>query len=546
MADIRSLEILVEVDITKALSSLRQLNKELGDLGDKIDRVDANAEIGVRTHLDSIDDDLTVMSSKIESWEAANSVDIATNVQRDLGAFGTTGGGGGMDMDLFPRVGSALAGGGPSLGDSAEESAEGLGRISNKVNELMEPLDRVTRSFEDADIRMTDVHNAAARLVPMLLLFLGALPAVVTAIYGLAAAAIAATAALAAIGGFGLLGIGLEGGQFQMQNLTDVFNRLRDSFIDAFAPLAERLEPLARDAVDGMETLFQEIASTGGALVQLTDQARAFGGFVLEFVPEMLRTVAAFVNALGPLLGDVAGAIQRGFGSAMRTLVEITAAATPAAATFVQIIVGAIPELVAFSIQFLHVANAIMMVIGVLYDVITLFGLLDNVLGFAVASVLAVFSAALLLNSALVTFAGATLKNVIVALTQWIAGLITSQFAVSSLTASVLGLVGAVALLTGGLSIIGGILSLGAGFLGLSTNIDKATRSLKRFDNVANRTDSSFNPYGGDREPGEAADLVTGRGGTTINIETSGDRTEDRANARYASWRQGRTTGGNN
>jgi hypothetical protein len=89
-------------------------------------------------------------------------------------------------------------------------------------------------------------------------------------------------------------------------------------------------------------------------------------------------------------------------------------------------------------------------------------------------------------------------------------------------------------------------LSAAESFTSLGSSIQGATSALKEYDRVAGQTDSAFNPYsGGGSSPDDGGGGISGPSGNVI-IESSGDAEKDRSNGRYASWRNGRTTGGNN
>jgi hypothetical protein len=478
------------------------------------------------------------------------------------------GGGGGFDFDI---------------GDS--ESMQKLRRSFSKLtSQTGDARDAMSRF----DLRMSDLHNLMATLVPLLIVFIGTIPAVVTALVGLAAAAIAAAAGLAAITGFGAMGVAMEGGQFNMQNLTEVWQDIQDSFIEAFAPLAERLEPLFRDAVDGLELFFQAIANQGGALMELTDEARAFGSFLMDFVPGALRTLAAVAEALSPILADVGQAINEGFRPAMRELVRLTEAAMPAVSDLIQTIIGALPTLVEISIQFAQVATAALDAIGLIWNLVTIFGLLDEQIGFLIATGLtlltflgllvkilgplitlfriltfsAIKSFVVAMGAAIkatLLFAASLLKSALAAIWSFASAIVSSIPALTSYTiaqyAATAALASFITLATlgAGIALVGMAMSAAGAFMGLAGSIDSATNSLKEFDRVSGNTEGDFNPYGGDDPPTSGATAAGGRGSrgrgggqTVINVESSGDPQEDRSNAKYVSFRQGRTTGGNN
>lgn len=604
MAAIENLEIVVDVDIASAIAQLEELQDELQNVAEKIEAVDAIGQEGIdiRTHVDDLDTELARLQGEIMAFEAANSIDIDTDVDDEIvfpdvtdapalppPDFGShTRVAGNVIPDHFASMAQAEVDFGGfnvprEFGGRMSDRDDLFRRFRRRLSSLSDKFNNVRNTLDEFDIRMSDIHNTLATLVPLLFVFIGAIPAVVTALVGLATAAVTAAAALATLAGLGALGVGMEGGEFQMENLTEVWEQIQEDFIEAFAPLAERLEPLFRDAVDGLGRLFQAIANQGDALMELTDEARAFGGFIMDFVPDALRTLAALVEALSPIFAQIGRAISENFEGAMRTLVQLTAEAIPAVARLVQTIVKALPTIVRIGIQFAHWANIILETIGVVWEVITVFGALDGAMGHLIALGLVFASTVALLNKALIGLAIKGIWNAITGLVQLFYALAASNtqmalFGSTTLGAALSGLVSFTASIIRAIPVIGSLISsligatmaaaafwsvvtLGAaaialpaiadmatGFLGLSDSIDAATSSLKDFDRVSSRTSGNFNPYEGENPPTDGAAAATGGRAqkTVINIESSGDPNEDASNARYASFRQGRTTGGTN
>jgi hypothetical protein len=596
MAELENLEIVVDVDIAGALSALSDLQDELRDVAEEIEAVDAIGSEGiqVRTQVDDLDTELARVKAEMEAFEGMNELNIDTDidhqrlealrgVMRDAIRDATEGG-----IEAGTRAASGAVGGGDGDGFNAPFLAEGTrgaarmpeisegmdlifggrnrrreGLFEELFKDVGESVENAIESIEEFDLRMSDVHNALARLVPLILLFVGTLPAVITAVVGLAAAAASAAAALLAIGGLGALGVGLVDGQFSMDRLTDVLEGIRDDFIEAFAPLAERLEPVFMDAVDGLDMFFQSIANQGDALMQLTDEARAFGGFVMDFFPDVLRMMAGLVEALSPQLAAIGTFLQNNLMNIVRTLVQLTVDALPAVSNLIQQLMRAIPPLIEFSIGMTMVASAVLDTIGLLTSFLNKIGISSRILGIVIGSVLALATAVLLLNSAFGTaliligkYAAALVAKAVPSLATYISSTWLATFATQALRLAIIGLlaVTGVGLILAGLSV--GASAMGSSFLGASKDIDAATRSLKEFDRVSSRTaGGTFNPYTPD-DPSDAADTTTsggtgtgttgsgdGNGSTTINIESSGDDEQDKSTAKYAAFRMGRTTG---
>jgi hypothetical protein len=543
MASIENLKLQVTADIAKAVAKLEDLQEELQDVAESIEAVDAVGDEGVtvRTNVDGVSNDLARIRAQLAAFEAGTHLDIDSSVDATGGAL------------PGPNIAGAL----PAPPDHVPGGGGGRDggfNFSRVFRRLKGSLSDTVESIRDVDIRMSDLHNLLATLVPLMVVFIGALPAVITAIYGLAAAAVTAAGAMAALAGFGALGVGLEDGQFQMENLSEVVDEVRNDFIDAFAPLAERLEPLFRDAIDALDPFFQSIANTGDALMELTDEARAFGAFIMDFVPGALTALAGLVEALSPILADIGQAINENFGTFVQQLVFWTKQAVPVVASLVQTIIKALPTIIDLGIQFAIIANAVLNVVGLLWQLLTLNGMLAEGMGLLIGAILVAITAFSLLNKVMVGFVGTAIKSAIVSLYQFIGSLISGSAAAGTFSASVFSATGALAafmtLATLGAAtvLVGMALSAASGFLGLADSVDQATSSLREFDRVSSRASGGgVNPYSGDPpDEGSAAAGVVGRNGTVINFEGNGDPDDDASTARYTSFRQGRTTGGTN
>jgi len=582
MASIEDISIEVTASVAEAVASLKDLQEELEDVADKIRQVDARGAegISVRGNVHGLTRELQQARAQIRAFEQTTELDIDSDVDTSSLSRGA------MQGSFFQAVFESIPEGGglnfpvsmPDRGGGANGPDSPFGKFRQRLRGVTRQLRTARERISNFNIRMSDIHNLFATLVPLLVIMVGAVPAVATAIYGLAAAAVTAAGALAALGGLGALGVAMEGGEFQMENLTEVFEDIRREFLDAFTPLAERLQPLFEDAVDALGPFFEQIANQGDALMELTDEARDFGNFVMDFLPSALRSLAAFVEALAPLLADIGQAIGDNFNAFLRQLTRLTVQATPVVAELIQTIVAALPTIVEIGIQFAFWTNMILEAIGVIWEIITLFGLLDGTMGHIIAASLVLATAVSLLNRTLVHFAvvglyragqalfayisrvalatsmttafGSTaIASAIRSLVFFIRNLLMSSkalgtFALSAraATGAAVGLVSVLGLLSGGV-LAGGILSMAGSFLGLSNSIGDATDSLKEFDRVSSRT-SGFNPYKNAPDGSGAANMT--QNNTSITIESSGDRSSDKSDARYATFRAGRTTGSNN
>jgi hypothetical protein len=575
MAAIENLEIVVSVDISDALADLKNLKEELEDVAREIRSLRREGRRGftVQSDVESIDDDLTIISSKIEAWEAANSIDIDTNVSNinlPSGGGGMGGGGGGG------------GGGGLLAALSGIRSDDGM---FETMRNARRSFGQLAENSEITNINMADMHNILARLIPLLLVFIGAIPAAVTAIYTLAAAAAVAAAAMAAMAGFGALGFAMEDGQFQMENLTEAFNQVREDFLDAFAPLANRLQPLFEDALEGLERFFDAVAAEGDALMALTDEARAFGGFLIDFIPDALRTLAAMVEGLSGIFARIGQVLERNFANIVRTMVRLTAEAAPLLGDFVMTLGMALPAIIEMSMGFLRLATVVIQALAGFGRFLSLLGISPRAFGLVTAALLTLISTFALGSSivgsvfvsslwsaitglfqfmvssyaasgALTVFGGTAISSAVASLIGFTASLFTSAaallgFELSAYQAAIAAATFWTAVTVGlAIGLVAFVTSMAASFTSLAGSIGDATTAMKDFNSVqSGMSGSGFgaggadNPYGFD--PDNPDDTPGGGGGVTVfNVESSGDPDEDRSNMEHADWMSGRTTGG--
>lgn len=538
---VQNLEVVVDVDIKQAVAALRELQSELEDLSEKISEVDARGSEGIdiNTTVDSLDAELARMAFMIQAFESANSIDLETNVNTD--DFGMISG---------PRRTNPINMVDPPRGGAAGLRRTGGSRLSRLMSELPDNLSETLDRLRGFNIRMSDIHNAFAALVPLLLVFVGAMPAAIGALYTLAGAALATAAAFAAIAGFGALGVGLQDGQFSMDRLTEVWNDIRDSFIEAFAPLAERLEPLFRDAVDGLERFFNAVASQGDALMQLTDEAKAFGQFIIDFMPTVLRTLAAVAEAFSGVFANIGSFLESEFVNIIRAVVQETQNALPAVSALINMVISALPALMDLSVGFARVSTAVIWLITQIGRILTLFGLLGGEqIGLVIAALLSFASAVALANALTGLFAGTIVGTAVSAMANFAASAIFGAEAFAALSVAEMvataALIAFLSVITLGLFVAFGsaVINLSSDFLGLAGSIDTAASSLRDFNRISGMTSGIDNPYGGNSGDGSGKP-PKGGGMTVINMERTGNKEKDNSDADKVKWHQGRTTGG--
>lgn len=393
--------------------------------------------------------------------------------------------------------------------------------------------ERAAESSSLLDLRMSDLHNALAKLVPLILTFIGALPALIGALVALGAAAISAAGALAAIGAIGFLGAaaarGGRGGL--MEGATQILRELQQDFLDAFLPLAERLQPVFERALDGLDRLFQEIANRGDSLVALTDVAEGFGDFVMQWLPDALRNMALMAEAFAPLFGQL-GAFLNSF-SILQALSGFMADVLPSFLAFLDILIDIVPSIFRLSIGFLDVVSVVLRAIEIFGDFVGMLGLSNEAIGILVASLLTAWTAANL-------FSLQGLKNVVLWLAAVPGKIAPTVAALKGYTVSALTATTATSVLTTALTALLGVVTLGLGFIALGAtaefvtdkffntadSINQATAALREFESANSRFRGGDNPFGAD-SPSVRRGSVSSSGGVVLNYNYNGSSVDD-------------------
>jgi hypothetical protein len=391
--------------------------------------------------------------------------------------------------------------------------------------------ERLKGSISNIRVGMTQFWDIFAAALPLIFVFVGALPAAIGGLAALGTAAVGAAAALGSIAGLGLFGAAIAeaGGEMPgMEDLQSVFEGVGEDFFEAFRGPAERLAPLFEDGLDGLERLFDELARRAQLLPMLSDDARAFGNFLIEFLGGTFEELIRFGEAARPIFSMIAGGIED--INVIRGMAGLLAAVLPQLRMLTIIIVNAVPDIMAFSDAMLETAVGITRVISTALNFITaiisLGGLLgdgNRILGKVVGTLLT-FSSVLFLttkllggaklltkawavalgmkNSALAT--NLVLRSQLLgALAAWIGEQLVAIGVMNSFTAATYAAAGALATLLS-LTGIGALIAIFGGLAGVmadewartDSNIQNATDSLKEFQrqeqNLAGRGGRNF------------------------------------------------------
>ena len=371
---------------------------------------------------------------------------------------------------------------------------------------------KLASSLTDLRVGMTEFYDILAALVPILFTFLGTIPLVIGGLAGLAAAAVGAAGALGAVAGLGLLGAAIEeagGGVPGLEDIADVFDGLREDFVEAFADPAEQLAPLFRDGVDALSRLFDRLGAVAGMLPGMSEQFRAVGRFVEDFLVSGFQNLLQLADAASPIfarIGEFLSDVNLTQGFA-----EVLEMALPLLVHLSSLLVAGIDDLLLFSegmakvliVTTQLISTMLSFITSVLETVVPLVNDGSRALGVLVGTLLTLTSAVLLASRAFSIYAGVSQFLAGKTLTDMVASLKASVFgfgasakgalgaaksyivATSAAQALKIAIWGAIGAAIAGAAVLSGVLgvvgSLAAGFLGLGTDIDDATSSLEEF-----------------------------------------------------------------
>ena len=427
----------------------------------------------------------------------ANDVDLSVDEMREL--YGLDG----IEDDQLENRGDI----------DTERRGSLLDQLSDQAREL-------GQEFKTARFTMEQFHAIFASLVPLAVVFIGAMPAAITALAGLAGAALAATAAVGAIGLLGLGGMALTGsGELDIQPILERMQGIFDTFITAFTPLMNRFQPLVESAFDTLEGLANPLASAMAPLTMFESTFERLLNSIAGGLPSFTRNVIAFGQAAIPILSDVAGFFAN--TDFMAFFVEHLGRAEGPLRAVAAGLKEMVPFLLNVSQGFLAVVGGISLVLGFVTGLIDTIPFLSTAIGLLTAGLLTYLAASSLatvasfaLNSQLAGLIGKFLLTA--------GSAIVSATALSATQLAIIGLVAATGI---------GILALGAfaaGFDKLRQRIGLATSELQKFNDVAN---SGPGDVGG--QFGSPTGMGRGGGNAySVNINASSPEESRRASNR--------------
>lgn len=391
------------------------------------------------------------------------------------------------------------------------------------------------------NLKMRDINNALAKFLPLMLVFQGSMPAAIAGMLGLAAAAATAAGALVSLAGLGFLGIVGQraGGAPDFDAFQDVMEDIRDMFLDAFMPLANRLVPFMTRALDGLGMLFEDVARAMHGILDMRQDARAFGRWIQRNLPEMIEQLLEMSMAFMPIFRAVGRFIEQ--TDLVHALADATEAVLPQLAALVQELIIAAPLILGISQGMLKVTTNIAQLLGVFTRLFNIIPGGAEVMGQMIGIMMTTFTVIAVFN-ALVTFrlipaiaswgawglkqAGAAL----VAVGALKAETVAKFIATAATWKLVIAAIALVSIVTLG---IGAILGITGALIGSATAADQASKALGDFNSELDDTADQMSPYRGpDQAPRAvdeaAASRANGRnGGGNITNNFHGDTDPD-------------------
>jgi len=349
----------------------------------------------------------------------------------------------------------------------------------------------LAQQVKELDIVMGDFYKLFAATLPLLAIFIGALPAVIGALGALSVAALTAAGALAAVGGLGLLGMMRGPDGFALSNIQDELAQLGETAKRAFGPLIDSLAPAAQEAFRDLNQFIIELGSVSTILSNLTDEFSALTNFLAGGLVNVLGDALAFAEATIPVFTALNESFPSiNFFAVMAGLIE---AALPPTVALIADLGTLLPLIFNISMGFLAVTRTIFSFISVITFMLNQVPLLTQVLGLLLGTILGLITV-----SAIYTLVTSSLKSGMLSLIPVVYNEIRAMyqlgvaewFAANGARALAAGLLTVLSVATFGLAIIP---SLAGQFNILGNNIRDATSALSDFTGV----ESSLGGVGG-------------------------------------------------
>lgn len=392
-------------------------------------------------------------------------------------------------------------------------------------NGLAHRARQVGRRFKNLHFTMGTFHQLFAAMMPLLGIFVGALPAAIVGVGALATAALGAAGALAGIVGLGAMGIMMQGeGGMSMEPLREQLSDLKDSFVDAFAPLAQQFAPLVEEAIDEIDNMMGPLATASTHLQLFRGEFRGLVNFIHDAVPSFVADLLRFTNTVRPLLVSV-GSFLANIDFLRFFAAELSRAITPLA-NMAAAISEMIPGIVRASQGFLAFAAGITMAVLAVSKLLNLLPISAEAIGGMISAMLLLGTATSLYTIAANSALTATLGLATGLLADAVGALLTYIPALSTATAATWGYYIAAAAVLGllTLGLVPAVSSLASSFSILGGEIGQARKELEKFGMAQGNLDGDLGVMGN----GGSNPYSTATGGSYVDNSTtvieSGDR----------------------
>lgn len=524
--------ITAEVDATQAKA-------ELAELGTAMEAVDDDIDIGADVDnidgiSDAFDEDGVLQTSATPDIAASgggatadgggsdSSILDSNDIERFREAFGEAFSPDAIFSDRQPQRGIELLDGG--MGDFIDQDTA-LSQILGgdldvdvledfaglDPDDTLEALDELqdagvtnlptglTDRFRNLELKMGDFFRIFAALIPLLAVFIGAIPAAISGIVALGGAALAAAGALAGLGGLALLsGVLTPGGEVDTSQLTERIETLFDEAAEEMGPVVQQFAPLLDESFETIEDTIGDIADRADVFQRVVGDAEGALQYLEATVPSAMADIVRFGDAAMPI---IAGVIREaGNMGILAAFADLIVRMGPTLATLTKLLIGTLPAVIQLSQGFLYIATALTGVLyafGRLIDVVPYAG---QTIGLLTGALLTLISATALYtitqSGAIAATIGLT-KSVLAAAAAFVGKYTVGVFAAiegtygltTALLSATVAAAALIATLTLGLGVI--LPAIGGGFTDLSSDIDKATSSLESFASASESLDGT-------------------------------------------------------
>lgn len=364
------------------------------------------------------------------------------------------------------------------------------------VGDRRGPFSRIFRNFrrdmseavgEFADLRLSMgiLMNIMASLVPLLVVFVGALPSAIAGLGALAAAGLAAAGALAGVVGLGLGAMLFEGGELNVAEAQQHLQELLDTFLEAFGPLMEAMRPVAETLFREAEFLIRDMAVALEGLIDMTGDANAAIEWVADVMAAATAEAVAFAEAAMPVMSFIVGGLAGidWFG----IFADVIADTLPLLTEFAATIMRMAPVIYELSLGFFEVTNSIFLLFAVLWTLVDIFPGLAEAMGTVISLLLVAVTASALYSLATSTVIS-RVTGAIATLGSYAAATLIAISQTYGMAAAFLAAAAAAAAfyatITLGLSLL---TSAVGGAVGLQTEVGGAADEMRRFANQSRR-----------------------------------------------------------